>query len=196
MKKNFVIKGICFSIVFVAVLVVFDYINFPSVLGLEMSNLNGDFLMGIINTVIVVVLYYFTYKIVDERTIQREKNKNEISKLLIRECYNECLDYIQFLNQDTVKQYIVPKIDFNSTNDNRIMNNLQNAPFLNESTIFDLVKDGQIEKSQIEGYLKIKSKFRQYINMRIIFFDSIQHYEPLKLELCEIINSEMKKLSS
>ncbi|MCF0230694.1 MAG: hypothetical protein HUJ63_00105 [Enterococcus sp.] len=76
------------------------------------------------------------------------------------------------------------------------MTNLQDAPFLNESTILDLVKDGQMEKRQIEGYLKVKNKFRQYVNMRIIFFDSAQHYESLRLELCDIINEEAEKISN
>lgn len=192
--RKFLINVIYIFIALIVSLVFFDYMNLPSLLGFEMSNLNWDFCMGLINAAVVIVLYFITYKILDERTVQREENKKETSMLLIKDCYRECLDYVQLLNQETVEKYIVPKIDFNSTNQNAIIYNLQNTPFSNEAIIWDLIKDGQIGKNRIEEYLKIKRKFQQYVNMRIIFFDSAQHYEPLKVELCNTINSEMEKI--
>lgn len=184
---------ICIFIAFIVSLVLFDYMNLPSLLGFEMSNLNWDFCMELINAAVVIVLYFITYKVLDSRTVQREENKKETSMLLINDCYRECLYYVQLLNQETVEKYIVPKMDFNSTNQNAIICNLQDTPFSNEAIIWDLIKDGQIEKNRIEGYLKIKRKFQQYVNIRIIFFDSAQHYEPIKVELCNLINIELKK---
>lgn len=191
--KNGFVKNIIILIALIVILLVIDYINLPTLLGFEMSNINWDFCMGIINAIVVIMLYLFTYKVIDERTVNRENNKIEISMLLIRICYLECLEYIKILNQETVEKYIVPKIDFDST-DNTLVCNLQNAPFQNESTILDLVKDGQITKNQIEGYFEIKAKFRQYVNMRIVFFESEQLYYSLKIDLCDTINNEVKKI--
>jgi len=181
----------------ITLLIFLDYINLPSFLGFEISNINWDFCMGILNIIVIIALYAFTYKILDERTIEREKNKNEISVLLIKKCYQECLEYVKFLNQETVEKYIVPKIDFNSTKyEGTIICNIQNSPFLSENIIMDLVKDGQITKRQIDGYFEIRIKYKQYINMRITFFDAPHIYEQIKTDLCNAINNEIKKLDN
>lgn len=164
----------------------------PTLCGIDMSNINLDFWVQTVNVIVVIMLYLFTYKILDERTVQRENNKKEISMLLINDCYKECKKYLELLDQETVEKYIVPKIDFNST-DNMLIRNLQNAPYANENVILDLVKDGQVTKQQIDCYLKIKEKFQQYITTRITFFDAEKIYGPLKHELCDMINKEIEE---
>ncbi len=194
MKKWFMKNNIMISIILIISLIVFDYINLPSLLGLDMFNINWDFYMGISNIVVVIMLYVMTYKTLNERTIEREKNKKEISILLIKECYQECIKYVELINQETVEKYIVPKIDFNST-DNNIICNLKDSPFANENIIMDLVKDGQITKQRIEKYFEIKGIFSQYITMRIIFFDKSDFYESLEKQLSREINIEIKNLT-
>lgn len=51
----------------------------------------------------------------------------DISILLVKDCYEECYSYIKMLNEENVKKYIAPKIDFNATNLKQIVN-LQNVP--------------------------------------------------------------------
>lgn len=194
MKKWFMKNNIVIYIILIISLIIFDYINLPSLLGLNMFNINWDFCMGILNIVVVIMLYVITYKTLDKRTIEREKNKKEISILLINECYQECIKYVELLSQETVEKYIVPKIDFNST-DNKIICNLKDSPFANENIIIDLVNDGQITKQRIEKYFKIKGIFSQYITMRITFFDKSDFYEPLKNQLFREINIEIKNLT-
>lgn len=190
MKKEYVRNIVFFVVVFIVLCIILDYINLPTLLGLEMGNINWDFCMGSINAVVVITLYLITYKTLDRKTIQRENNKKEIAILLMQECYRECIKCIQFLDKETVEKYIVPKINFNNT-DSTIIRNIQNIPFSNEDMIWGLIKDGQMTKSQIENYLKIKEKFSQYITMRITFFDAAQYYEPIKIDLCNIINREL-----
>ncbi|WP_252249393.1 hypothetical protein [Clostridium sp. VAP23] len=196
MNKRSLNKIINVAIMFIISLIILDYLNIPSFLGVNMHNINWEFctsFTSIINVVSVIVLYIITYKTLNERTIERENNKNEISILLIKQCYQECLKYVEFLNQETVEKHIVPKIDFNST-DNKIMNNLINSPFVNENIIMDLVKDGEITKQQIEKYFEIKGLFSKYITMRITFFDESKLYEPLRGKLLFEINRELKNL--
>lgn len=193
MKK----RNIMIYVVLIFSLIILDYINLPSFLGLEMSNINGGFHMGILNIIVIITLYSITYKRLDERTIEREKNKNEISILLIRECYQECIEYVEFLNQKTVEEYITSKIDLDILhNKNTSIVNLENSPFLNEHIIVDLVKDGQMTKSQVEGYFRIKKKYKKYINMKITFFDDSRLYESLEMELRRTINSEIEKINT
>ena len=187
MKKKYIL----FGMTAIASLIFLDYINLPSLLGFEISNLKLDFWFGTVNIVVILALYVITYKKLDNKTISREKNKFEISILLMQECYRECMRYVGYLSQETVEKYIVPKTDFNDTNNkNSIIDNIQNSPYINESNIMDLVKDGQITKAQIEGYFRVKESYRKYISMRIIFFDAPHIYEPLKTDLINVINNE------
>lgn len=193
MKKRIIQKDIKLLILIIASLIIFDYINLPSILGFKMSNINWNFCMGILNIVVVIVLYLITYNKLDLRTIEREKNKKELSALLINQCYHECLDYMKWLDQEMVEKYIVPKMDFNSTN-NTVLVNLQESPFLNENIIIDLAKDGQFTKKQIEGYFKIKAKYRQYVIMRISLFDAPHFYESFNADLYDAIKTEIRNL--
>lgn len=187
-------KSIVILLVVYISLVLLDYMQIPSLLGFDISNINCDFCMGVLNVIVVVILYIFTYKTIDRREAEKEHNKKNISKLFMKDCYKECLEYIEMLNQSVIKDYIVSKIDFNSSS-NTIIINLQNSPFANENIIMDLVKDGQLSTNQINDYLKIKRKYRQYIQMRIIVFDAPHLYEPLQAELCNYINKEVSKLN-
>lgn len=167
-KKHFI-----FFILPIIILALIDYFNLPSLFGLEMSNINWDFLMDFFSIIVVVALYLFTYKLIDEKTIKREKNKTEISALLLKECYKECLEYSNMLTQEIITNYVVPKVDFNSTNfENSIINNLQNGPFGNENIIMDLAKDGQLTGEQIQSYYNVKNYYRKSISMRIIAYDN------------------------
>ncbi|CCL26748.1 TPA: hypothetical protein ACSVPQ_001588 [Clostridioides difficile] len=183
-------KTIIISILLIIGITVLDYINLPTLLGMNISNMNWDFYMGILNIISVLLVFIVTFKTLNKKEIVREKNKKDISILLLEECYKECQNYIDFLNDETVKKYVVPKIDFDST-DHKIIKNLRTAPFENENIIMDLVKDGQIPKQQIEGYFNIKRKFGQYVNMRILIFDGPHVYEPLKTELSKLLKDEI-----
>lgn len=125
LKKNIMIVVVIFII-----LILLDYMNISTLCGMEMSNINWDLWVSIVNVTVVIGLYLFTYKMLDERAVQRENNKTEISMLLINSCYRECMKYMQLLDQETVEKYIVPKINFNSS-DNILMSNLQSASFKN-----------------------------------------------------------------
>lgn len=186
-------KHIIIAAALIATLFILDYLNIPSRFGFKGNNLNINFWIGILNNIVIIVLYAITYKKIDEKAIKREENKYAIPVLLFQKCYQECKNYINLLNEGTVEEHIIPKTDFNSTN-NPIMNNLQGAPFSNENIIMDFVKDGQVTKAQIEGYFRVKEKYRQYIIMRITFYDDPHIYDPLKIDLYKMIEYEIKRL--
>lgn len=173
---------------------IIDYFNIPFLCGLRTSNMNWDFYMGFLNILAVTVMYIITYKTLDKKAVNKEKNKKDISIMLIKECYEECYNYIEFLNEQNVNKYIVPEVDFDSTKSQQIIN-LQKAPFGNDKIITELVKDGQVTCQQIEGYFNVKRKYVQYINIRIIAFDAPHIYNPLREELINMIASEKGKIS-
>lgn len=139
-------KIIIISILIIIGITTFDYINLPTLLGMNMANINWDFYMDFINVGSVLIIFAITYQTLNkrevkihEKEIEREKNKCNISLLLLENCYDECLNYIEILNEEIVDNYVVPKIDFDSTNP-KIIRNLQNTPFENEVYLMDFVK--------------------------------------------------------
>ena len=163
--------------------ILIDYTNFLTCIGFNMSNINWDFL----NIATVIVLFVITYQLLNKKEIKREQNKHDISLLMLQNCYNECRGYLDLLDTETV-----PKVLGENGNEN-IIRNLQNAPFENESSFMDLVKDGQISKKQMELYLQVKAKYRQYVNVRITFHDIPAMYNPLQTELQYLLEETIQK---
>lgn len=194
MKESFIKYSIVGGIVFSVLLVIFDYINLPSYLGFQITNINWNLGMIIVNNIVVISIYILTYKTLNKRTVEREKNKRDISNLLIKNCYEECDEYVKMLDQETIEKYIIPKLDFNST-EHELINNFQQGPFKNESVIMELVKDGQIGKLEIEQYFKVKKIFSQYVMMRIVFFDKSEIYCAMKQQLGKEIDRGIQKIT-
>ncbi|MDG6155641.1 hypothetical protein NF716_04635 [Lactococcus formosensis] len=204
MKRKFDknIKGIgnlvalC-TIVFITAIafIILDYNNFPSYLGMKVVNINWDFLAIVISNCIVVLLYLITYFVLDRRSIIREKNKNEVAYLLIKKSYEEVRKQADFMTIEIVKKYVVPKIDFKST-DNTLVNNMCNAPFEDENLIFELVKDGQISKELLNGYISVKKSYSIYINSIITFFDAEEIYIPMKEEFYKTLDREVNNIEN
>lgn len=180
------------------IIIILDYENVPTLLGLNISNINWNFW----NTISVIIIFIVTYILlnireieIQEREIIREKNKQDISLLILINCYEECKKYINMISDEIVNKYIIPKIDFNAKK-SIIITNIQNAPFDNDNVVIDLGKDGQLSKDQVSNYFVIKDKFKQYINFRIIFYDCPNEYNYLKEELLGLLNTEISRLSN
>ena len=180
------------------VIIILDCENVPTLLGLNISNINWNF-WNTISVIIIFIVTYITLNIreieIQEREIIREKNKQDISLLILINCYEECKKYINMISDEIVNKYIIPKIDFNAKK-SIIITNIQNAPFDNDNVVIDLGKDGQLSKEQVSNYFVIKDKFKQYINFRIIFYDCPNEYNYLKEELLRLLNNEISRLSN
>lgn len=194
MKKLSVKTILILSVLMFVLFLIIDFLNIPTLIGVDTATVNWDLFLGLLNFWVVVLLYIITYKKIDKRNLERENNKEDLANLLISSCYNECREYLKLFTPETIEKYILPKVDFNSTS-NKVVTNLQEAPFANENVIMDLAKDGQIKKEQIEGYFKVKDKYRVFVNSRITFFDAPHIYDPVLKELAEAINEEQNNLA-
>lgn len=195
MKKKVIrcIPYICCCISIVVFLL--DVLNLPSHLGIEVSNVNWDLNIGLLTNLIVVTLFSITYEILDKRTVEKEKNKEEISTLLLKESYDLCLQCMDNLSEEFVKKFIVPKMDFDGgIRENQVVENLKNAPFLNESIILSLAIDGQVSPCEIQNYYKIKQQFREFVTVRTTFYDSPEIAIPVIDEFKSSIKKAQKAL--
>ncbi len=179
-----IIFYIIVALIILLIALVFDYYNIFSFISV---NLNYDFLGILVNIIVIVLSFLVTYILIDsklmelekkntEQTIEQINNKIDVLLTLLKKTYDCCIEEIEIIdNPETLKKYIVPKMDFNSTSD-KLFNNLKNIPFESENYIIELFCDGTISRKYLDGYLSVKNSYQKFINLRITFFDA-ENYE-------------------
>ena len=172
-KKDMVLlKVVCIFLISTIVVLILDYFN---IFNFITKNLNFDFLNIFINSIIVIFIFVITYILVEQKSFDIQKNieqkKIKVLVTLILRMYYKCIENINLLqNQELLEKYIIPKCDFNSTND-PFVNNFKNYPFDFENRVIDLMQTGIMDVEYLDNYLIIKDLYRKYIDMRITFFD-------------------------
>ena len=154
-------------------LILLDYLDIPSLIGLHVSGLNYDLLGAVINAIVVITLYIVTYIIIDKKQIKKDENAKQIANILMLNTYKQCQELLEVINdQDILENYIVPKVDFNKTDlDNPVKMNLISSPFVDHLKILDLASTGVIDPSSYSVYYKVMVLYKNYVSMRITFFD-------------------------
>ena len=178
------------SLVFIIILI-FDYFNIPSHIGLSVGNVHLGTTGDVLNVLMAFGIFIFTFRVIDEREIKKNKNARSTAIILMRATYASCLETLSIVdNQYYLAKHIVPKIDFNrSLDENKIEKHLMDDPFKEDKAIIDLAKDGMIKpeewidylisKYEIQplvlyewiDYLRIVDLYHNFITLRITFFD-------------------------
>ena len=139
-----------------------DIFDFPSIIGINKGTLNLSLLNIMVESTIVIVLYLISYYYVDNKENKKEINSRNTAVISLIKIYKECDYLLQLLdNKYVVKQYVVPKVDFNSTNDIMI-NSFKNNPFSLSNTILELSINGFITKEELNQLIYL---FRKHNNI-------------------------------
>lgn len=186
-------------------LVVIDYLNIPTLVGIDVIRINPN----VFNSMIVVFLYITTYFLIDKRQIQRDDNAKMVASVLLESSYTKCLDNIKLLdNQKLLSKYIVPKIDFSkASQESRVYTNLEENPFTEYKSLIDFSANGVLSGKEINTYLNIMNEYKKYLSMRITFYDIwkstkpehidlMNRIEQQKVNLSNLINTEIDRLKS
>lgn len=137
-----------------------------------------------------------TFYFIDRKQIEKEKNKNEIANIILKNIYEICLDNIHICNDDIINNYIVPNCNFDKLiYEDEYMSNLLNQPFQNENIIYDLLKDGIISKKLYENYLVCKKNYREYITIRINFYDKPELSKDKKIDVISELRNSLDNLN-
>ena len=56
-------------------LILLDYLDIPSLIGLHVSSLHYDLLGAVINAIVVITLYIVTYTIIDKKQIKKDERR-------------------------------------------------------------------------------------------------------------------------
>ena len=198
MEKNNILKYVLVSCIIIVIYLVIDFFNIFNFITKE---LNFDALAILVNAIVVVFVFLITYSLVNKKTfeLEQEKNNNKLNLLniLLKEIYKDCKDNLDILNNDEVlKLYIIPKVDFNKTSD-KITENLKLLPFENEKYIIELFSSGIAKNNIINEYFEIKKLYQKYINMKITFFDINENRDTVEHEeLYNLLNADRDNLQN
>lgn len=198
MEKNNILKYVLISCIIIVIYLVIDFCN---VFNFITKELNIDAFSILVNAIVVVFVFLITYSLVNKKTFEldQEKNNNKLNLLniLLKETYKDCKENLDMLNNDELlKLYIIPKVDFNKTND-KIIENLKLLPFQNEKYIIEQFSSGIAKNSIINEYFEIKKLYQKYINMKITFFDINENRDTKEHEeLYNLLNADKDNLQN
>lgn len=172
-----------------------DYFNIPSKwLKLNMSNINPDFN----NNTITILLFGIAYFAVDKINTVRSSNQRKTAKDILIRTYDGCMTFPDiFENDANALIHVVKQCDFDKTiqEDGRIRY-FQNFPFDYDSMICEFAESGIISNEEFNNYLEVKKCYKDYISMRITFFDQDESVrKPTRSDLIKSINKAKEKLS-
>lgn len=176
MKKGRLILALTVYIGITVLLIIGDLFDVFSRLGINVPELNMDFVSIVISNAVVIILFIIAYHFVDKRNIKAMENKRELGLHLLEKSSTACEDYFNIMIPQIVSDFIVPKVDFNSTK-NIIVENLQNAPFDFDEQLMELFLDGTLTKVEMDLYTELKSQYGKYISSRVTFYDKPTIYK-------------------
>ena len=167
-KPFWIVLGLC---VLLALFVILDYFNISQIIHIDMSNFNWDFLSIFVGNLVVVGLYYLTYRLIDRDNIKRAKNQERNVKKVINIVYTECRKNIALLENEIGIVEVLPDVQSDShiyVVD--VMERINKTVFAMEPFIYDAVNNGVVAESELETYINIRSAFIQYVSYRALLF--------------------------
>lgn len=81
-------KTILVFLLLITGITILDYANIPSLMGLNMSNINWDFYMGALNVIAVIIIFIITFETLNRREI--EINEQEMAREKINMTFRLC----------------------------------------------------------------------------------------------------------
>lgn len=193
--SNIIKLSIIILTIVVGIIFILDLFNLPSLYGSKSMNINSELIVGLLNIYVVLLISGITYLIIDQRSIEKDNNKIDIARFLIKKSYEDCINVINSLTKNNVEKYMVPKINFDrNITENPIIINLHNQPFSNEKLIIELILEGQLSQEELSEYFEIKERYKNYITARLIFYDHPAEDLSIKNELVKKLKKEIKIL--
>lgn len=179
----------CLSIILYFLL---DYLNIPSRLGVNVSELNMDAL-GIFTSVITaVIIFLLTYFLVERWNLRKQYNQTQMASMFLSKTYEDCKFYLSGLDLGALDK-LVKRTDFNAYyNHDSPAAKYADIPFENEQRIMQYAEEGIVSSAIIEKYLEVKNEYLKHITMSVTFFDHPEIVQPTRTDLLKLIEDAEK----
>ena len=91
-KRIFKIILSCLALTFVYFFL--DISDLPAGIGIHSEKINWDIAAIVISNLVVICLYLVTFNVLDNRSIEKDKNQREVALLLLFKTYEQCKESV------------------------------------------------------------------------------------------------------
>lgn len=164
-----------------------DTNNIIAGIGIPTQEINWDIASIVISNLVVISLYLITYILLDNRSIEKDRNQQEVALLLLSKTYDQCVESVKLFDYPGAAEKAAKKCDFSKTahQDSQFMYYLE-FPFEFHEQIVEFASAGIISKNEFDNYVELKEAFRKHINRKIMFFDQEDLSRETKKEFIDI----------
>lgn len=180
-----------FAILLFCVVITFAYFfldvnNVVASMGIPTQEINWDIASIVVGNLVVIGLYLITYSLIDNRSIEKDRNQREVALLLLNKTYAQSAESVKLFDYPGAAKKAAQKCDFSKIahQDSQLMYYLE-FPFEFHEQIVEFASTGIISKKEFSDYLELREAFRKHINIRIMFFDQEDLPDSTKKEFLE-----------
>ena len=162
----------------------------------DLQNIIIPIVAGVYGGLLTLVGVAWTIRENEERN-RKKNNKFGIFNYMLRETIRVCEEQEIFFDKGFFEKYILPQIDGEkSSRDDVITSRICNNPFIYDKEIIDFSVEGEISDKMFQVYDLLKKSYKNYIQMRITFYDHDEVYEKSKIEYSENLIKAKKLVES
>lgn len=144
--------------VILILLAFFDYFSIPLKHHIYIKNINFEFWELLLNLLTPLIIFFLTYKLIDEEEKEKNQNRKQLLIKLIEDTYKKIELWLGIMADG--KLGII--LESTKVNKKDALVNIENQVFSNNETIMDLVKEGILSEEIIYNYIEIKGMFETY----------------------------------
>ena len=156
---------------FILILVV-DYFNIPSMLGINIDNFNMDVQSIVINAIVTVSMFLAAYFLIDRWDTHKHKNQQETAEMLLKKTYVLCKKYISTLDDEYLSELSFQLKRGGEINPTSFFMNYEKMPFDHDAIIMQYFSDGTLSSQQMYKYTRIKGLYGIYITLYAVSHES------------------------
>ncbi len=153
-------------------LITIDYNNSLSRMGLRVDNFNWELISILVNALVLLLVFILTYLLIDIYNVEKNKNKRNIVKQLLKNDYEACLRYLDILLDKEQLVYICNKVDKDKLLwENKALLEYVEKTFNNEKMIVDYASQGVVDSELFENYNRVKNTYKDFFVGLVCFSD-------------------------
>lgn len=186
-KSNCLIAIISIFGVFVSLLVI-DYFNLLSKIGLRIDYLNAAAQGIIASAFIPILLFLLTFMIIERWNVRRRQNQLAIAVQFLNDIYDECKDCIDLIHYQPFMDTLASEYEKKKEHtDKKLFRHLAESPFEKEDIIIRFCSDGVLTAEQVSTYFMIKTAYKAHVGDCIVYYKDEDHMPHKKEEILELI---------
>ena len=172
------------AFVFLVTYLLVDYFNIPTVIGIDISRFNVDFLGIVLNATTAVVVFMLGYYFVEQWNLKRLANQKSVAESLLLSIYKECLSSVELLDDPLTAKRLFEQTDcnrrYNILDDLSPHMKFAKIPFMSEPSLLECFREGILDKNCFDTYQSIKHNFNSYVCVRVVFFDHPEKFDCIR----------------